>query len=251
MFHLGAFYEDIDPAGALAFIAGVREDSYMVSGDDWRVPPALPALIGCAGIIGDGSGVQVQYQAPSLRVLAYLDVEPFVITNDVFGAPPEVMMFPEAPITLVPNENLNLQMNSNPAAAEAHYGLIWLADGPPQMVKGNIFTVRCTSTVAQAIATWTNGNMTWGSELPAGTYQVVGFRCRTTDGVAARLVFSEQSPRPGVPCANAIADLDDTLFRQGNLGVFGQFEHTNPPTLDVIGGAAAAQTSFIDLIKVG
>lgn len=251
MFHLGAFYEDIDPGAALVFIAGVREDSFMVAGDDWRVPPIIPNLVGVAGIIGDASGVQVQFQSPSLRVLANLDVEPFVITNDVFGAPPEVMMFGDAPISLVPNESVNLQMLSDPAAAEAHYGFIWLADGPISPVKGNIFTVRCTATVAQAVATWTNGNMVWGSELPAGTYQVVGLRVRSADGAAARLVFSEQSPRPGVPCANAIADLDDKMFRAGNFGLFGQFEHTNPPTLDVLGGAAAAQVIFIDLIKVG
>lgn len=248
MHHLLAYYEDIDPAGALIPITVVREEMIFTTGDDARVPPGLPFIIGAAAAIGDASGVQAQVQSPSLRILANLDVEPIVLA-DVFGSPPESLFHPQRAIPLTAAEALNFYVNSNPAAAEQHYGLVFLADGPQTPVTGPFFSIRATATVAQALAAWTNGNLTFAQTLPVGTYDIIGMRARSTDGIAARLVFPEQIARPGVPCVNAIADLDPQSFRYGHAGVFGSFPSTNPPTVDVIGGAAVAQVFIFDMVR--
>lgn len=250
MFHIGAFAEDIDPGGAMANIAACRETRFQTVGDDWRIPPELTYIAGHAALIDDASGVQAQFQSPSLRILANLDVEP-VILAAVFGPPDEVTLFKANPIQLQADENLNLQMNSNPAAVEVHYGLFWLSDGPIAPAQGNSFTVRCTAAITQTETTWVNGNLTFGQDLPAGSYAVVGMRARAATGVAARLVFQGQNACPGVPIVNAIGDADFDEFRHGRFGVFGTFPHTNPPTLDVLGGGAVAQVILLDLIKVG
>lgn len=250
MFHVAAFAESIDPAGALVTINGVAEQQYTVTGDDWRVPSTLANIIGAACLENDASAARAQIQSPSLRVLANLDVEP-IVAAAVFGTPPEQSFWPESPVPVVPDESINFAVQSDPAAAALHYGIVFFADGPQVPTSGQHFTVRATATIAQTTTTWVNGNLTFGQVLPAGRYQVIGMRCRSTDAVAARLVFSAGTARPGCLVVNALADLDPYWTRFGRMGVWGEFPHTNPPTLDVLGGAAAAQTVLLDLIKVG
>lgn len=249
MHHIAAFYESIDPGGALVPIAAVREEHIFVSGDDLRVPAGLTNVLGLAALINDASGVRAQLASPTLRSLANIDVEPIVLAA-VFGSPPENLFHFDSGIPVAADEALNFNVNSNPAAAAAHYGLVFLGDGPQQPVSGQMFSLQATATVAQAVGTWTNGNLTFSQVLPAGRYQIIGMRARSTDGVAARLVFPDQTPRPGVPIVNAIGDLDPMSFRYGKAGVFGEFPHTNPPTVDVLGGVAAAQTFIFDMIRV-
>lgn len=249
MFHTLAFYEDIDPAGALVPITVVREEMIFTTGDDARVPDALPFIIGAAALIGDASGIQAQVQSPSLRMLANLDVEPIVLA-DLFGSPPEVLFHPERAIPLTPDEAIQFFMNSNPAAAEQHYGLVWLADGVQNPIVGEFFRVRATSAITQVLTAWTNGNLTFGQTLPAGRYQIIGMRARSADAIAARLVFPEQVARPGVPVVNAIGDTDVSVFRAGRCGVFGEFPSTNPPTVDVVGGTGTAQYYILDMVRI-
>lgn len=249
-FHLGAFYEDVDPGGALATIAAVREQTLFTNGDDLRVPTALPFVLGAVAMVDDASGVRAQLQSPSLRVLTNLDIEPIVLAA-VLGSPPESLYHPHAPIPLVPDESLNFAFQSNPAAIEVHYGLVWLGDGPQTELSGPLFSIRATATVQQTVDMWENGNLAFAQTLPAGQYNIVGMRARSTDAIAARLVFPEQIPRPGVPVVNAIADLDPKMFRYGRTGVFGSFPHTNPPTVDVLGGVAAVQNFIFDMVRVG
>lgn len=249
MNHLGAWYESKDPAGALVLINVVPEQTLFAQGDDLRVPESLPSIIGAAALLDHASGVRAQLQSPSLRILANLDIEPIVLAA-VFGTPPEVLFHPLNPTAVVPEESLNFAVQSTPGAVAAHYGLVWLADGPQNPVTGTIFTVRGTATIQQVVGGWVNGNIIMDQVIPAGKYQVVGMRVRSADAVGARLVFPEQIGRPGVPVVNAIGDNDVKVFRYGRSGIWGEYPHTTPPTLDVLGGVAAAQTIFLDLIRV-
>jgi len=246
-----AYHEDIDPGAALVNIAGVPDTMLNVNGDNITIPGALSNIIGEACLIDDASGVAARIQSPSLRIISNLDVEPIVVGAAVFGSPPEGLMHPLNPTPVVPDEFLEYLCNSNPAAVEVHYGLVWLSDGPQAPVNGNIYTLRATAAIQQTVATWTPGNMVFGQDLPVGRYQVVGLRVRSTDAVAARLLFHGAAWRPGVPVVNAIGDLDSRWFRYGRMGVFGEFDHNLPPQLEMLGGVAAAQVVLMDLIKVG
>lgn len=249
MFHLSAFYQSVDPALALIAINAVREEMLFTNGVDLRVPTQLPNIIGAIGMANDASFTRAQVQSPSLRVLANLDVEPIVAAL-VLGSPPEQSFWPATPVELTPDEAVNFAVASDPAAAVVHQGLIFLADGPQVPVEGRIFTVRATAAITLAAGLWVNGNLTFSQTLPAGRYQVVGMRARGTNLVAARLVFPEQVARPGVLAVNAVGDLDPYWTRFGRMGVFGEFPHTNPPTLDAFGVTDAAQIVMLDLLRV-
>lgn len=249
MFHLCGYEQSIDPAGALVTINAIPEATLTTSGADIRVPTQLPNIIGAACTINDASLSRAQIQSPSLRIRTNLDVEP-IVNALVFGNPPEQSYWPETPIPLAPLESVNFAVQSDPAAAAIHRGLIWLSDGPQSPVGANMFTIRATSAVTLATGTWVNGVLTFNQVLPAGRYAVVGMRARGTNLVAARLVFAEQLARPGVLAVNAIGDMDPYWTRFGRMGVFGEFEHTVPPTIDCLGVTDSAQVFEFDLVQV-
>lgn len=250
MFHLSAFVQSVDPGGALTPITAAREEMLFTNGPDLRIPTGLTKIAAAYAAANDASLVRAQLQAPSLRVQTNLDVEPFIQAAN-FGAIQDAGSFAfDNPMGLVEDEALNFAMESNPAAAAIHAGLVFLADGPLSPVAGSVFTVRCTSAVAQAAAAWVNGNLTLGQVLPAGEYAVVGARFRSTDAIAGRLVFSAQVARPGLPCVAAVGSRELPRFRAGGLGVWGTFPNTIPPTVDFIGGAAVAQVVLLDLMRI-
>lgn len=250
MFYTAAFAESQNLAAARANVAAVADQQLFTSGDDLRIPKAYPNLVGYAAVNGNTAPGVSQIQAPSLRRMVNIDVEPTVAAL-VFGSPPEIGLLRDNPIPLDPGEAMNFTMIATGGVATEMYGLVWLSDGPIQPIKGNIYTVSATAAVALAANAWVSGNLTLGQTLPDGTYQVVGMRARGTNLVAARLIFSGLATRPGVPAVNAIGDLDDWRFRFGNMGVFGEFDSTVPPTVECLGVTDSAQSFLLDLIKTG
>jgi hypothetical protein len=249
MFHLAAFAESQDLGGLLANVAAVQDPTLTTSGDDVRIPQALPFLVGQAALCVATTPTRAQLVSPSLRAIANLDIEP-IVNALTFGSPPEQTVHGDAPIPLVPNESLNCAMQATGGSASVAYGLALLGDGPLLPVKGSIYTVRATGAVTLSAVLWVNGNLTFAQTLPAGRYQVVGMRARGTNLVAARLVFVGGAWRPGVPAVNALGDLDPYFARYGQMGVFGEFDSTTPPTVDCLGVTDTAQNFLFDLVKI-
>jgi hypothetical protein len=249
MFHLGAFFQSVDPGNAFQAIAAVQDQVLTVNGNDLRVPKTLNQLVGEAALINDASLVRAQLQSPSLRRTLNRDIEP-IVQGKVLTVNGRYYMHEDCPIALDGDESLNLFVQSDPAAAAIHYGLVWLADGALKPVNGPIYSVRWTAAAALVAGTWVNAPIVFSQVLPAGSYQVVGMRARGANLLAARLVFVGGGFRPGVPGVSAIGSIDDDLTRYGGMGVFGQFDNTTPPTIDFLGDTDAAQTGILDLIKV-
>lgn len=251
MQHIAAYAESIDPGGALVNIAGVIDDSLLVTGDDVRVPVQLPFMLGAAALISATAPIQAQFQSPSLRQVANIDIEPAAL-GLVFADPAEIAMHPDNPLPLRGDEALNFLANTNPAGAEVHYGLVWLGDGPVQPVHGDIFSVRTTASLTAVATSWVTSELTFAQDLPVGNYQVVGMRCRAAGGVAARLNFRGDAFRPGVPAVAAINDVIGSQFRYGKMGVMGTFHTNTPPQLEVLAAAGAVTPVIIlDLIFIG
>ena len=116
---------------------------------------------------------------------------------------------------------------------------------------GEIITVKATATETLVANKWTNAQLEFVDELGAGRYAVVGMRAKSDGLIAARLVFSEIPWRPGVVGIDAFGDLDVPRFRMGKAGIFGEFEHTNPPTVDFLSiSADTSETVWLDIIKI-
>lgn len=249
MIHLGAFYQSVDPAGALTLINAVTDQAIFTSGDDMRVPSGIPNLLGEAALSAATGPSFGQVQSPSLRRLANQDVKP-IVGAVTFGATDQIQWHGESPRQLEVSESVNFAIDATGGAAADNYGLIWMGDGPVTETKGKIFSVRATGAAALVAGSWVNSAVTFETVLPAGDYQVVGFRAEGANLVAARLVFVGQGFRPGVPGEHSTATNYFRMFRFGHIGVYGQFNVDQPPTVDCLGATDAAQELIFDLIKV-
>jgi hypothetical protein len=245
-FTLVAFQESQAALTSLGNIAALADPHVRVSGDDIYVPRELPNLGACLFIGANIS--QAQITSPSLRRLANLDIEAFDNASEPLS-PPNLYDIFTSPRPLDPTEQLNAKVINS--ATEYSTCLAWFVSGAMAPVTGPIFSVMCTTSVTLSAYAWTNAALTFSQTLPMGRYQVVGMRARSTGLIAARLVFVGFSWRPGCVGHDAVSDIDNDVFRQGRLGVWGEFEHDTPPTVDFLSVSADSNpTVWLDLIKV-
>jgi hypothetical protein len=147
----------------------------------------------------------------------------------------------------------------NGTAADDVFCMVSLSDGPVLPVTGDIFTLGFTAAITPVIGAWANGPVTFEQTLPVGRYQIVG--CDLFDDAASflkmfRLVPIGSPNRPGgATRTSRLTSNEPTLSqRMGRMGVWCEFDHLTPPTVEVVGGVAGGAADFagvFDLIKVG
>jgi hypothetical protein len=258
MFTTVAFAQSVDSAGVADPILAVLDQHIRVSGDDIFVPDLNQIVAVCAGVETTTESF-ARLVSPSLRGLGRLQIEPYNTAAAAAvepASPPAVYDITENPLVLTPQEALNFEINSNPAAAQIQWCVVWLSDGPIVPATGKIFSVIATGATAlvavAATATgWVNVPLTFDEDLPRGRYAVVGMRARSAGMIAARLVTVGGRWRPGVIGCDAQSDQDHWRFRAGQFGVFAEFEDVDTPSVDCIAISADAAEDFVfDLIQL-
>ena len=240
-------YELSQSNAALTAITPIPDGTMAISGNDFRVPTGLSNICAATAMINSAAAtLRAQIQTPSLRAVLNFDISP-IVNGLVFGTMPRINRMWQTPLPLVPLEPLDVFTQNG--AAVMNRAFLWLCDGPVKPVTGKIYTVRFTTAITTATATWANGVVTFAQTLPAGHYQVVGMRAWSANGVVARLFFVGGAWRPGVPMLNLEDNNSWEDFRFGNSGVWGEFDNTTPPSLDVMGITDTSQTGYLDLIK--
>jgi hypothetical protein len=248
MFTLIAYSESQD-SSTLVNVAACVDPHVRVVGDDIVVPSAV-ANIGAVYAIGP-SITRAQVVSPSIRRRFPLEILPLDVASEPSDPVKFVGMWAN-PIALDPDESLNFQAAEGGAGATRATGLIWLTDGAYTPISNTeIFTIQATNTSTLSAFAWTNGSLTFSDTLPAGRYAVVGMRATSAGLIAARLVFPQFAFRPGVIGGDDVSDTGLAVYRYGALGVFGEFEHNAPPTVDFLSGSAdTSQTVHLDLVLV-
>jgi hypothetical protein len=248
MFHVVSWGQNVDPGGAMVALNAIREAALFTLGTFHKVHPRMPYLIGTSALINDASASRAQFRSPSLVADGGYDIEP-IVTAGTFGTPPEVRLFPDSPLWLEPDEQLEAFVESTPVGAKRHFAHAWLADGISTPIFEEVFTVRCSAAIQQVDFTWTSGNITFEQSLPQGRYLVVGMRCRASNGQIARLIFRDQLGRPGCPIVSGVFEPDLETYRYGNMGVWGHFRQEDPPVLEIFHGTANSQALILDLVR--
>lgn len=248
-----AWYQSVDPAGVTVQLNAVADQSVRVSGADIYCPP-LTQCVALAGGAESTVAPFMRFSSPSQRRKTSTYISPLNVGSAAAvepGTPHAVADFRYNPIPLVQGEQLNMELNSNPAAAQIQWGVAWLADGPIEQVKSPSFTVRGTATATLVAGTWSNSAITLTEDLPRGRYQVVGMHAISAGLIAARLVFIGGVYRPGCLASDAISDAASPIFRTGSLGVLGEFEDTDQPTVDFLSVSAdTSEEVYLDLVQV-
>lgn len=131
-------------------------------------------------------------------------------------------------------------------------------------IRGNIFPVRLTSTVAAVANKWTQlsgaGGLAYSVALPGGIWELYCSEHQSANGQAHRWVFpfdpipfggERELFRPGFLSISALTNRTDRLWYMYPWGPMGRFLSDVPPILEVLAnGADAAHESYQWLRKV-
>lgn len=233
---------------ALAGLVGAADQSVRVVGNDIYVPNDFRGLWG-----GYAVGVtltRAQLSSPTLRRTFLYEVAPLDAGAALPSTPAKIFLEDDSPIMLDGGEALDANITNT--ASDRETVLAFLAPGPSKPDQRPFFTLRVTGAGTAVAGAWTLVTLTFDQTLPAGKYAVVGARFRSTNLIAFRFVFVGGKFRPGAPGFAASSVLDFQKFRGGNLGVWGEFAHNAPPTMEVLANAAdAAFTGELDLVYEG
>lgn len=248
-----AFYESQTLAAAYLAIAGVADQHVRVVGDDIQVP-SLNQIVALGGGISSTTLLnQLRLTTPSLRERGLFQLAPANVAATAVepGSPSRIRDLRDAPLVLVPGEQMNAEVLGT-VTTQPSWLIAWLADGPVAPVKGNIFTIRVTgAATALTAGAWGNRALTFDEDLPRGRYQIVGMRPESAGCVAARAVFVGGGWRPGAIGCSVVEDLQSEIFRYGNMGVFGEFEDIEPPTIDFLSVSADTLLyCYLDLVQI-
>jgi hypothetical protein len=242
------YYQNIDSA-TLAALDAIPDSHVRVQGKDIIVPRGYNRLLGVYAVGPSLSGLRLQ--SPSLRRMFLPDVNN-VIRGTVPATPLNVFNRFDNPFELDEDEALNVLASEDGAGATNIWAFVFLGDAPRSPETGPIFTIRATATDAATANKWTPVSLTFSQSLPAGRYAVVGSVHRSATAIAHRYVFVGGVWRPGGPSTTGEFDYGNPLFRHGNLGTWGEFNHNTPPSIEVLCSAAdASHVFYIDLIKIG
>jgi hypothetical protein len=248
-FTLVGWSQHQDTGGVLTYVNALADQHVRVEGQNIIVPRGLNYL-GAAYALG-ATITLARIESPSLRRVVNLDL----INLDVSAEPgtvPNFVSWFDNPIELDADEGLRALVAEGATGAERETVLAWLTDGRLEPVSGPIFTVRATSSTTLSAFAWTNCALSFVQTLPSGRYQVVGMRAVSTGAIAARLVFVGGVWRPGCIAHDDAGDLDSPVFRYGRLGVWGEFDATQPPTVDFLSVSAdTSEVVFLDLVYLG
>jgi hypothetical protein len=250
-FSLAAYYSNVDASAGLVNVAPINDPHIRTGGNYIYLPAAIAKLLG-AEAHGVAPNVQAQLRSPSVRKMFSQEINPMNATV-LPATPAQIFDRFDNPIPLDPAEPMEALIYTG--AAQTHnFVLVWLGGGAVVPVKGDIRTIRATSAIAAVAGTWTNIAPTFTDTMAAGKYQVVGMRFQSTTAIAARLLFPGQYTRPGCLGCVLSSDIVPGRFRNGNAGVWGEFQADTPPSIDILcnaADAAAVQFFWLDVIKSG
>lgn len=253
MFTLVGWSENQATGGVLTPVAALEDPHVRVEGDNVIVPE-LTALIGAFA-----TGVSItraQLRSPSMRRMFNHEVMPINRNPEEPKSPLTLAMWPASPIILVKDEALSADVAEDSGGADTEDVFAWLADGAVAPVAGEIFSLQVSSAVTLVPNAWTNGALTFDQQLPVGSYQIVGASFQSANLIAFRFVFAGFLWRPGgvardTNAGGLVTFADPPGQRRGGWGVWGQFAHNTPPTVDFMSaGADTSEVGVLDLIKV-
>lgn len=248
-FHLAAFYASLAASQTDLAIAPVVDPQLTTNNNGMLLPENM--RIGAA--YASGLGVtQSRFNVPSLRVVAQPRIHP--VNKALYPVDDAPINRPlEQGARVLKTETFQASLTSDATAGpNDSYVLAWLFNKPRQKIQGDITTIRATSTVTAVTGSWVLGAMTLEQDLPSGFYSVVGMDVLGATAVAVRLRFPGGGYCPGVLAQQASGQFFLDTFRYGNMGVFGVFENSSIPQIDVLGTSGSVTlTIFLDIIKTG
>jgi len=249
-------YSESQDSAVLIPVNSLADDSVTNIGVDSILVPGFASRLAAA--LGIGVNITLgRVTAPSLEAFNQVDIGGLNVNAEPLSPTPFSQFFGN-PIPLAVNEELGFEAAEDGAGAQISSAVIWLMDkiDPVATLNGRKLPVRqlrATGTTTLVADAWTSVGLTLGQNLKAGRYQAVGLRAISATGVAARYIFTGEpvNHRPGCIAYDVVSDIENPIFRAGVLGVWGEFEHNQIPTIEMWARAGdTAQEFILDVVKI-
>lgn len=246
MFHLAANYGSLgntantDVPALDDGILSIR-NSHHVPAEDLQLVAALP--------IGD-EVLRMRIANPYLQAIA----QPYIVP--VQNAVVPVANYPIAdyrrnPIPYRNSEEIQYQVSNSASGPTATTVLSWLRQMERPAPTGQPYMLRGTSTTAAVAYTWTSLTMTWGFNLPAGLYSVIGGVYYATNALAFQITFDGMYYRPGGLgyAVEGINGWGEMLV--GGMGEWGQFNTISLPRIRVLNASTdATHVIYLNCVRL-
>lgn len=195
---------------------------------------------------------RAKINTPSLRQITSPHIRPINLGN-LPTTLPAVADYRDNPLLLKGLEEISVLATQTAAGpTQVNCGLLVDTGATPIMPMGNDFTMRGTGTTTLVANVWTSVPITWSDTLPAGNFAIVGLQVKGATAILARLVVNGQNERPGCVAQTLLGDNGHVMFRKGGLGVWGYFNSTRMPVVQILANAAdTTQEVYLDLIRQG
>jgi len=248
-FSVIAFYKNTNVAGWNTLVP-VPDPIHRAEGTKLYVPD-LNKLCGIYAICEYGT--QGRIRAPSLMSLA-----PYYLNKIKYDLSPADRKFLidlfDRPKTFIATEPLEVDIFVFDATTPRNLCvLLFFGDGVITVPAGEVWTVQAIAKgTADRLWQWNNLPLEFADTLAAGRYAIVGMKTNHDNVVGARLVSANWPHRPGVPGLSNVVYTEHERLTTGKMGLFGEFNHTNPPSIDILPKASVTDIPlFLDLVKVG
>lgn len=235
-------------AGLLTKLPAVEDGVMNVQNQAFILPKSLRVLFAEPG----GATMQdARISAPTFREVQDRWITPI----DTFAATSPIQFGVLQPSHwFVPgNQEVSALTSTTAGATERHMIGMVLSDGFSKYTSANVYTVKFTATVTAVVDTWVRGVLTPVDPLPQGTYDCIGmYTVGVSGNFMSRLVFQNQTWRPGIRGVGVSAVFVNDIFRRGNLGKFGSFTNSSVPYIEILSLLAGTGTVsvYLDLVKI-
>ncbi len=262
---LGAFYESRAGTAALTNVAALADAILRASGDNITIPPSfnqLMAAYAAASIATAGVLNGAQLQAPSMRKIGsgtykslsrYEVLAAAAVLEPTDPTPIEVF---NPPVPLDSGEDLTAHESASTTNTAKSLLAFWLGDGNYVNPYPNIpiDTIKLTGTTTLTANAWSSVALTLDQNLASGRYAILGMRAIAAGAHLARIVSNVPGyiNRPGCIAYDVEDDIENSMFRNGNMGVWTEFNSNAIPQVEFLSDSAdTAETVYWDVVRIG
>lgn len=246
--HLAAYVGSVTNGVSNMDIALVN-DGILTKQNNHAILPQDGQLLLAVVLSADAN--RARLNTPSVRYVGLPSIVP-VNASATVPATPSIYDMTDAPLAIPRADEIAIEGTQDNAGAQTMNVGILFGFGRREIPNGPRYRVRGTATIVGVTGAWANGSIVMDTILPRGTYAVVGLDVTGTGLFLARLIFPGTSYRPGVLCRPSPGIQPAKVFTSGTLGVYGEFDSTNVPNLEILQVAAnTAQVVYMDVVRIG
>lgn len=229
-------------------VPAVIDDVLTISNNHFIIPTPRKLFVGYAGsatlTLAELNCAKFRQYAP-IRILPW-NVGALPANN------PNVFDASQLSIQLPTNEEIQAICSSGIATGSETVFLLFNVysqyQTPPQ---GTVYSYHGVSTTTTNVGSWTTVTTTWDTTLGSGVYGVIGGTVADAGGVGWRIIFPEQSDRPGGLCVGSLANRSWPGFRSGGGGLLGTFQSLALPSIQILAATATSTRDVtLDIVKI-